>query len=80
MLHARRFPGWENLPGLLHHIRFVAGHQGRVQRLALVLDTPGMDFVARLAGTLVHPEIRDFPSAAKEEALQWAAVQPLAVG
>jgi hypothetical protein len=78
VLHAHGFPGWENLSGLLHHIRFAAGHQGRVERLALVLDAPGLDIAARLAGTLLHPEVRHFPVAAKEEAIRWAAARSTA--
>lgn len=80
VLHAHGFPGWENLAGLLHHLRFVAGHQSRVERLALVLDAPGLDIAARLAGTLLHPEVRHFPVAAKDEAIRWAAAQPAPVG
>ena len=79
VLHAHGLPGWENLSGLLHHIRFVAGHQGRVQRLALVLDGPGLDMAARLAGSLLHPDVRHFPVAAKDEAIRWAAAQPVPV-
>lgn len=80
VLHAHGFPGWENLSGLLHHLRFVVGHQSRVERLALVLDAPGLDIAARLAGTLLHPEVRHFPVAAKDEAIRWAAAQPAPVG
>ena len=80
VLHARTFPGWENLSGLLHHIRFVAGHQGRIERLALVLDSPGVDIAARLAGTILHPEIRHFPTSAKDDAVAWAAAQPASMG
>ncbi|NMO88223.1 STAS/SEC14 domain-containing protein [Actinomycetospora sp. TBRC 11914] len=79
-LRAHGFPGWENLSGLLHHIRFVAGHQSRVARLALVFDAPGADVAARLAGTLLHPEIRHFPVAARDEAVRWAATQPVPAG
>lgn len=80
VLRAHGFPGWENLSGLLHHLRFVAGHQARVARLALVLDAPGADVAARLAGTVLHPEIRHFPVAAAEEAVRWAAAQPVPAG
>jgi hypothetical protein len=80
VLHARTFPGWENLSGLLRHLRFVAGHQGRVERLALVLDGPGLDAAARLAGSVLHPDVRRFPVAAKDEAIRWAAAQPVPAG
>ncbi|MCD2195261.1 STAS/SEC14 domain-containing protein [Actinomycetospora endophytica] len=75
VLHAHGFPGWENLSGLLHHVRFVAGHQRRVERLALVVDAPGLDIAARLAGLVLHPEVRHFPVAAEDEAIRWATEQ-----
>lgn len=80
VLHARHFPGWENLSGLVNHVRLVAGHQSRIERLALVLDQPGVDLAARMVGTLLHPEVRHFPADATDDAIRWAARQPAPVG
>jgi hypothetical protein len=80
VLHARGLPGWENISGLLRHLRFVAGHQGRIERLALVVDAPGLDVAARVAGTVLHPDIRHFPAAAMDGAISWAAARPVGVG
>jgi hypothetical protein len=76
VLHAHRFPGWENVSSLLHHLRFVAGRQKRVARVALVMDVPGLDIAGRVAGTLLRPEIRHFPVAAKGEAIRWSGSVP----
>jgi hypothetical protein len=38
VLHARAFPGWENVGGLVGHLRFVIGHHRHVDRLGLAVD------------------------------------------
>ena len=40
VLHARAFPGWENIGGLLRHVRFVRDHHRAVRRVALAVDGP----------------------------------------
>ena len=78
VLHARAFPGWENVSGLLHHLRFVAGHQGRIQRVALVVPGSGVEMAAGVAASLLHPEVRHFSDL--DDAVRWAAVVPTRVG
>jgi hypothetical protein len=78
VLHATMFPGWENVSGLLEHLRFVAGHQGRIQRVALVVAGPGLDLAAGVVGTVLHPEVRRFTDL--EDAVRWAAHAPERVG
>ena len=46
VFHARAFPGWENLGGLLHHIRFVRDHHRDVRRVALAVDSTLTDLAA----------------------------------
>ena len=78
VLHAESFPGWENITGLLEHLRFVAGHHGRIQRVALVVDGRGLDLAAGLVSTVLHPEIRRFDDL--DDAVRWAGVAPVRVG
>jgi hypothetical protein len=79
VLHAAGFPGWENLSGLLRHLRFVGGHQRRIGRVALAVDGRTADVGARVAGALLHPEVRHFGTAQLDEAVAWAAAaQPAA--
>lgn len=35
VIHAREFPGWENLGSFLGHIRFIRNHHRKVARIAL---------------------------------------------
>ena len=39
VLHARAFPGWENIGGLVRHIRFVRDHHRKISRVAVVRST-----------------------------------------
>lgn len=71
LIHAVAFPGWENFAGLAAHIRFVRNHHQRIERVALVTDSP----VARVAEALVKhfiaADIRHFPFADYAKALSW---------
>lgn len=78
VVHAREFPGWENVSALGRHLSFVAGHQGRIRRVALVVPGAGVDLVASVAGSVLHPEVRRFDDL--DDAVRWAAVAPARVG
>jgi hypothetical protein len=49
VVHAKTFPGWENLGSFLRHVRFVRNHHRNVKRVAMSTDTA----LAGIAGTLV---------------------------
>jgi hypothetical protein len=72
VLHAPSFPGWENVGALVQHLRFVGGHQRRVGRVALAVDGQPVGIAARVAGTLLHPEVRHFAAGEVDEAIAWA--------
>jgi hypothetical protein len=78
VLHAPSFPGWENAGGLVAHLRFVGGHQRRVGRVALAVDGQPVGAAARVAGALLHPEVRHFSSGALDEAIAWAGARTMA--
>jgi hypothetical protein len=72
VLHAHGFPGWENIAGLLNHLRFVAGHHRRIQRVALAVDGRPLDLAAQLAETVLHPDVRHFAASQLTDAVAWA--------
>ena len=39
VIHAREFPGWENMGSFFRHMRFVRDHHREVKRIALAADT-----------------------------------------
>jgi hypothetical protein len=74
VVHVAEFPGWENLGGLLHHIRFVEDHHRKVRRVALAADSKLADVVPRIAEHFVKAEVRHFGYDDIEQAIAWAGV------
>jgi hypothetical protein len=66
------FPGWENLGGLMSHLRFVHDHHRKVRRVALVTDNRLADLAQTLATHFVAAEVKHFPYAKFDDALAWA--------
>jgi hypothetical protein len=71
LIHARTFPGWESFAGFIAHVRFVRDHQRQIERVALVTDSHLAGFAEALAKHFTAAEIRHFPFADYEPALQW---------
>jgi len=71
LIHAQNFPGWENFAGLSAHLRFVREHHKKIERVALVTDSPLGTVVPALAKHFVSAQIRHFAYAEFEEALLW---------
>ena len=73
VLHARSFPGWENVGGLLRHVRFVRDHHKKVRRVAVAVDGALADLAPPIADHFVSAEIRHFDHDDLDEAVVWAA-------
>ena len=73
VLHARTFPGWENVGGLLRHVRFVRDHHRKVQRVALAVDGTIANLAPRVAEHFVQAELRHFDYDDLDDAVAWAA-------
>ncbi|MFI1828218.1 STAS/SEC14 domain-containing protein [Streptomyces sp. NPDC020412] len=76
VLHARDFPGWENVGGLLSHLRFVRDHHRRIGRIGLAADTRLADLMPHLANHFVRAEVRHFGYEQLDDAVAWAAAAP----
>ena len=72
VIHARRFPGWENLGGLLRHIRFVRDHHRKIRRIALSADGELAALGPRVGEHFVQAEVKTFPFDALDSAIAWA--------
>ena len=71
LIHARSFPGWEDFAGFTAHLRFVRSHHQKIERLALVTDSPVARVAEALARHFVAAQIRHFPLADHAKALDW---------
>ncbi len=71
MIHARRFPGWEDLYAVMGHLKFVRHHHRKIRRVAVVSDSTILHYAPRIASHFVSAEIREFPFDAEDAALAW---------
>jgi SpoIIAA-like len=71
LIHAESFPGWDSFAGFTAHIRFVRNHQQKVERVALVTDSPVARVAEALGKHFIAAEIKHFPFADYEKALSW---------
>ncbi|MEO8802308.1 MAG: STAS/SEC14 domain-containing protein [Rudaea sp.] len=72
VIHAREFPGWENLGSFFRHMRFIRNHEQKVKRVALATQSKLADLAPRVAGHFVKAELKAFPYDALESAIAWA--------
>ena len=73
VIHARRFPGWENLGGLLRHVRFVRDHHRKIKRIAVAADGELATLAPRIGEHFVQAEVKGFGYDALDAAIAWAA-------
>jgi len=72
VIHAKKFPGWENLGSLLKHIEFVKNHHRKIPKVALCLDGAIPSLATHLAKHFVEAEVKHFDYDKLDEALAWA--------
>jgi hypothetical protein len=72
VVHAREFPGWENVAGLLHHVRFVRDHHRKIRKLALAVDGVLANLAPQLANHFIEAQIKHFDYDALDQAIAWA--------
>jgi hypothetical protein len=72
VIHAPGFPGWENLRGLVQHLKFVRSHHRDIQRIALASDGKLASLAPRLADPLLKAEFKTFAYGDMDAAIVWA--------
>lgn len=73
VIHAHRFPGWENIGSLLRHVRFVRDYHRKVNRVALATGSVLAAMVPRVAEYFLHAKVKTFGYDEIEAAIAWAA-------
>jgi len=71
VLEIGRFPGWDSLPALRRHLRFVRDHHEHVRRVAIVTDDALAALLEKLAAHFVSAEVRRFDAAGLDAAREW---------
>lgn len=75
VIHTRDFPGWEDLHGLIRHVRFVRDHHRKVKRIALAADSKLASLAPRLAEHFIKAEVKPFRYDELEAAIAWAGAR-----
>ena len=75
VIHAREFPGWENLGGLLRHLRFVRDHHRKVKRIALASEGKLFKLAPRLGEHFVEAKVKTFGYEELDGAIAWAGTK-----
>lgn len=73
VIHAREFPGWENLGSFIRHIRFIRDHHRNVKRIALAADAKIASIAPKIAEHFIKAEVRRFGYGELDLAVAWAA-------
>jgi hypothetical protein len=68
----REFPGWQDMAGLMSHLRFVRDHERKVRRVALVVDGALADAAEKVAAHFVAAEVKRFAFDEYDGAVTWA--------
>ncbi len=71
LIESQAFPGWESFAAMSAHLRFVHDHQQRIERIALVTDSPIAHVGKVLAEPFMAADIRLFPFGQHDAALHW---------
>ncbi len=71
MIYTKSFPGWESFGALVSHVKFVAHHHRKIERIAVVTDGEFLKIMPRIADHFVQAKIKHFDFEEKDQALAW---------
>lgn len=71
LLEAEDFHGWNDVRALWQHVRFVAGMQRKLDRVAIVGDASWQARMVAIARHVMRVDARFFPEVEKEAARAW---------
>ena len=71
LIYTRSFPGWATFGAMLSHLRFIADHHRKIERIGAVTESGLLKSLSRLASHLVAPDIKVFGAGAEDRALAW---------
>lgn len=71
MVCARSFPGWRSSGAFTSHLKFIADHHRKIERIAVMTDSAFLKIMPRVAELFVHPKVRHFGFEDRDRALAW---------
>jgi SpoIIAA-like len=71
LVHSESFPGWNSFGSFKTHVRFVRDHERKIDRVALVTDSPIAGAAEAMMQLFISAQIRHFGFAEYNLALAW---------
>jgi hypothetical protein len=71
LVHSESFPGWDSFGGFRAHVRFLRDHERKIDRVALVTDSPVAGAAEAISRLFISADIRHFGFADYKVALAW---------
>ncbi len=71
LIHSRKFPGWQSIGALFAHLKFVNAVHDKIDRIALVTNSPMGTFADHVLDPLMLAKIRKFDYDQRDEAMGW---------
>lgn len=71
LIHSRKFPGWQGIGALFAHLKFVNAVHDKIDRIALVTNSPMGTFADHVLDPLMLAKIRKFDYDQRDEAIGW---------
>ncbi len=71
LIHSRRFPGWHSVGALFAHLKFINRLHDKIDKVALVTNSPMGTFANHVLDPLMLAKIRKFDYDERGEAMGW---------
>lgn len=71
IIKVRKFPGWDNVESLLHHIKFVKDHHKVIAKIGFMTEDNLISKFPSLANHFVKAELKRFDYGKMDEAVEW---------
>jgi len=71
VIHAKAFPGWDSIAGLVAHLKFIRDHHKKLSRVALATESVAAHIAEIFATHFVAAEIKIFSYDDIDKARQW---------
>jgi hypothetical protein len=71
LIHSRKFPGWQSVGALFAHLKFVNSVHDKINKIALVTDSPMGTFADHVLDPLMLAKVRKFGYDDRDAAMSW---------
>ena len=73
LIQSKEFPGWDSFKGFTAHMQFVRQHRDKIDRIAVVTDSPAAPIAEGIAKAFSSAEVKHFPYPEEGLAMDWLA-------